>query len=248
MPSTLLNDSELLSYIKQGKLLRAKDDDTEFQNIIEAGRPIRSCVRNGKEQKCMSYGISSNGYDTRLGTTFKTFVQPLRNGQSINYRDVQFNHDVHSADFYDQTKFNAFKLSEDGPVYSPNVIDPLNFNENFLVEEKVNQDGVYVIRPMSYALGHTVEIFDMTDDAISVCLGKSTYARSGLIVNVTPIEPGFIGQVTLEFFNATHMPIILRANQGICQFLFFRGKRPDFTYADRGGKYQNQDGVTPPRS
>lgn len=124
------------------------------------------------------------------------------------------------------------------------VIDPLNFQE----KAYVNTDGPWcVIPPNSYILGRTVEYFTMPQDVVSICLGKSTYARCGIAVNVTPIEPGWEGHVTLEISNQTPLPIKVYANMGICQFLFLRGFRPNETYSDKGGKYMGQQGITPPR-
>lgn len=108
--------------------------------------------------------------------------------------------------------------------------------------------GALIIPPHGFALGHTVETFSIPRDVLVICLGKSTYARCGLIVNVTPLEPGWSGQVTLELHNTTPYPIAVYPGEGICQFLFLRGaKEPATSYADRGGKYQGQRGVTLPR-
>lgn len=124
------------------------------------------------------------------------------------------------------------------------VIDPLDFKEDAYVAK----EGPFcVIPPNSYILGHTVEYFTMPEDVVSICLGKSTYARCGIAVNVTPIEPGWEGHVTLEISNQTPLPIKVYANMGICQFLFFRGFRPNETYADKNGKYMGQQGITPAR-
>ena len=93
-------------------------------------------------------------------------------------------------------------------------------------------------------LGRTVEVFDIPRDVMVLCVGKSTYARSGAIINVTPIEAGFKGNVVIEISNATPLPLKVYANMGIAQFIFFRGEPCETSYADRGGKYQNQQGVT----
>lgn len=124
------------------------------------------------------------------------------------------------------------------------VIDPLDFRE----DAYVTKTGPWcVIPPNSYILGTTIETFYMPQEGVSVCLGKSTYARAGIAINVTPIEPGFVGQVTLEISNQTPLPIKVYANMGICQFLFFKGLRPLVTYSDKKGKYMGQKGITPPR-
>ena len=125
------------------------------------------------------------------------------------------------------------------------VIDPKNFSDESFVERKTD---VCIIPPNSFALARTVEYFRIPRDTLVICLGKSTYARCGIIVNVTPLEPEWEGHVTLEFSNTTPLPAKIYANEGACQFLFLRGEDAcDISYADRGGKYQGQRGVTLPR-
>ena len=125
------------------------------------------------------------------------------------------------------------------------IVDPKNFDENSFVERKKD---VCIIPPNSFVLCRTVEYFKIPNDVLVICLGKSTYARCGLIVNVTPLEPGWEGQVTLEISNTTPLPAKIYANEGICQFLFYKGDSPcEVTYADRAGKYMGQRGVTLPR-
>lgn len=105
-----------------------------------------------------------------------------------------------------------------------------------------------ILPPGGFLLGHTVETFRMPRDLVAVCVGKSTHARCALLVNVTPIESGFAGQITIEISNLGHRPVILRAGQGVAQFLFLRTAGPvHTTYADRKGKYQDQSGVVTPR-
>lgn len=128
-------------------------------------------------------------------------------------------------------------------------IDPKRLDENCLVDAKIRTDvdgaKYVVLPPNSYLLGHTVEYFRMPRDVIAVCLGKSTYARAGVLVNVTPIEPGWEGNVVIEVGNSTGLPVRIYLNEGISQFLFFKGDRPcTVSYGDRGGKYQGQTGVT----
>jgi dCTP deaminase len=122
------------------------------------------------------------------------------------------------------------------------MIDPLNPDPDCFIDH----EGEYcIIPPNSYILGHTVETFDIPRDILVVCLGKSTYARLAAIVNVTPIEPGFKGQVVIEIANCSTLPLKVYANQGIAQFLFLKGDQPcEVSYADKNGKYQNQTGVT----
>ena len=104
-----------------------------------------------------------------------------------------------------------------------------------------------IIPPNSFALASTIEKFKIPEDVLVICLGKSTYARCGIIVNVTPLEPGWTGHVTLEFSNTTPLPAKIYANEGACQFLFLRGEEaPKLSYADKKGKYMKQQGVTLP--
>jgi dCTP deaminase len=125
------------------------------------------------------------------------------------------------------------------------IVDPKNFSNDSFVKRKTD---VCIIPPNSFALARTVETFKIPRDVLVVCLGKSTYARCGLIVNVTPLEPEWQGQVTLEISNTTPLPAKVYANEGIAQFLFFRGASVcETSYADRAGKYMNQQGVTLPR-
>jgi len=127
------------------------------------------------------------------------------------------------------------------------VIDPKGFDERIFVDVRATE-GYVIIPPNSFVLGRTVERFRIPRDVLVVCVGKSTYARCGILVNVTPLEPEWEGHVTLEFSNTTPLPAKLYANEGACQFLFFRGSSPCKTsYSDRKGKYQGQTGVTPPR-
>lgn len=140
------------------------------------------------------------------------------------------------------------RCSEDFKIFT-NVdnalVDPKNFSEQSFVDR--TQD-ICVIPPNSFVLTHTVEYFRIPSDVLVVCLGKSTYARCGLIVNVTPLEPGWEGHVTLEISNTTPLPARVYANEGIAQFLFFKGSSPcETSYADRSGKYMGQRGVTLPR-
>ena len=126
------------------------------------------------------------------------------------------------------------------------VVDPKNFSNQSFVERKTD---ICIIPPNSFALTRTVEYFKIPKDVLVICLGKSTYARCGLIVNVTPLEPGWEGHVTLEISNTTPLPAKVYANEGLCQFLFFKGSSPcEVNYADRAGKYMGQTGVTLPRT
>ncbi len=125
------------------------------------------------------------------------------------------------------------------------IVDPKDFSNNSFVTRKTD---ICIIPPNSFALARTVETFKVPRDVLVVCLGKSTYARCGLIVNVTPLEPEWEGQVTLEISNTTPLPAKVYANEGIAQFLFFKGDTIcETSYADRAGKYMGQKGVTLPK-
>lgn len=125
------------------------------------------------------------------------------------------------------------------------IIDPLKMSDDCYVDR---QGEFCIIPPNSYILGHTIETFDIPRDVIAVCVGKSTYARAGIAINVTPIEPGFKGQVVIEIANQTPLPAKVYAGMGIAQFLFYQSDEPcEVSYADRDGKYQNQKGITTAR-
>jgi dCTP deaminase len=125
------------------------------------------------------------------------------------------------------------------------VIDPKNFDPRSFVDV---QAEVCIVPPNSFALARTIEYFRIPRDVLTVCLGKSTYARCGIIVNVTPFEPEWEGHVTLEISNTTPLPAKIYANEGIAQVLFFQGDEPcETSYADKKGKYLKQRGVTLPR-
>lgn len=147
---------------------------------------------------------------------------------------------------YDVTLAEEFKVFSN---LNAAIINPKKFNsEANLVDAKLMQDEkgakYVVLPPNSYLLGRTREYFRMPRDVLAIALGKSTYARVGVAVNVTPIEPGFHGNVVIEVANQTTSPIMIFANEGISQFVFFRGEPCQTSYADRGGKYQGQTGVT----
>ena len=140
------------------------------------------------------------------------------------------------------------RVSEEFKIFTnvtSEIVDPKDFKStNF-----VTKNGpVCVIPPNSFALARTVERFKIPKDIMVICLGKSTYARCGIIVNVTPLEPGWEGHVTLEFSNTTPLPAKIYANEGVAQFIFLKGNEvPEVTYADRNGKYMGQTGVTLPK-
>lgn len=143
---------------------------------------------------------------------------------------------------YDLRVSNEFKIFTN--VHSA-IVDPKNFASDSFVDFK---GDVCIIPPNSFALARSVEYFRIPRQVLTICLGKSTYARCGLIVNVTPFEPEWEGFVTLEISNTTPLPAKVYANEGLAQVLFFEADAPcDQSYADKKGKYQGQTGVTPPR-
>lgn len=142
---------------------------------------------------------------------------------------------------YDVRCSNEFKIFTN---INSSIVDPKNFDSNSFVD--VVSD-VCIIPPNSFALARTVEYFKIPRSVLTVCLGKSTYARCGIIVNVTPLEPEWEGHVTLEFSNTTPLPAKIYANEGVAQMLFFESDEVcEVSYLDRSGKYQGQRGVTLP--
>jgi len=162
-------------------------------------------------------------------------VKEADGGRLISYGTSSYGYDVRCAD-----EFKVFTN-----IHSATV-DPKSFDENSFVDVK---GDVCVIPPNSFALARTIEYFRIPRTVLTVCLGKSTYARCGIIVNVTPLEPEWEGHVTLEFSNTTTLPAKIYANEGVAQMLFFESDEPcKISYRDRGGKYQGQQGVTLPRA
>jgi dCTP deaminase len=152
----------------------------------------------------ISYGLSSYGYDIRVGHDFKVFTN------------------VRTA-----------------------IVDPKNFDPRSFIDYR---GDVCIIPPNSFALAASVEYMKIPRDVLCICVGKSTYARCGIITNVTPLEPGWEGHITLEISNTTTLPAKIYAGEGLVQVLFFQSDEPcEVTYADRGGKYQGQQGVTIPK-
>ncbi|MGD8976104.1 MAG: dCTP deaminase [Gammaproteobacteria bacterium] len=126
------------------------------------------------------------------------------------------------------------------------IVDPKGFDQDSFVDVA---GDVCIIPPNSFALARTIEYFRIPRSVLTICLGKSTYARCGIIVNVTPLEPEWEGHVTLEFSNTTTLPARIYANEGVAQMLFFESDETcEVSYKDRGGKYQGQIGVTLPRA
>ncbi len=162
------------------------------------------------------------------------FVERQQRDGVISYGLSSYGYDARVAD-----EFKVFTN-----VHSA-VVDPKNFSDTSFVDMKTD---CCIIPPNSFALARTVEYFRIPRDVLVICLGKSTYARCGIIVNVTPLEPEWEGHVTLEFSNTTPLPAKIYANEGACQFLFLQGNEPcEVSYGDRAGKYMGQRGVTLPR-
>ena len=170
--------------------------------MIEPFEPDQ--IRQKDNQRIVSYGTSSYGYDIRCSDEFKLF-----------------------------TNINS------------TIVDPKNFDSNSFIDVK---SDVCIIPPNSFALARTVEYFRIPRNILTICLGKSTYARCGIIVNVTPFETEWEGFVTLEFSNTTPLPAKIYANEGVAQVIFFESDEVcETSYKDRGGKYQGQHGVTLPK-
>ncbi len=163
-----------------------------------------------------SYGLSSFGYDIRLGNVFRFF-----NPANIVNRNLEI------------------KCVRD--AIEPNVIDPVNFNENLTSRHELREDECIIMPPHSFMLGVSKERIKLSNEFTAICMEKSTLARCGLCVTVTPLEAGWEGYVTLELSNKTDSPIKLTPGMGICQVLFIRGTEPcEVSYGDRSGKYQDQ--------
>ena len=157
------------------------------------------------------------------------------NGRIISYGTSSYGYDVRCAD-----EFKVFTN------INSSMVDPKNFDDQSFVDIK---SEVCTIPPNSFALARTVEYFRIPRKVLTLCLGKSTYARCGIIVNVTPLEPEWEGHVTLEFSNTTSLPAKIYANEGVAQFIFLESDEMcETSYKDRDGKYQGQKGVTLPKT
>ncbi len=168
----------------------------------------------------------------------KNMIDPFVDGQKrqgvISYGLSSYGYDARVSE-----EFKIFTNVDNA------LVDPKNFSATSFVERNTE---VCIIPPNSFALARTVEYFKIPRDVLVICLGKSTYARCGIIVNVTPLEPEWEGHVTLEFSNTTPLPAKIYANEGACQFLFLKGDSLcEVSYADRAGKYMKQKGVTLPK-
>jgi dCTP deaminase len=189
----------------EDRQIRYPDYVSYADSCERAGRPPLERRFWEEQNRVISYGVSSYGYDVRCADEFKVF-----------------------------TNINS------------SIIDPKNFDEKSFVDVK---SDVCIIPPNSFALARTVEWFKIPRNVLTICLGKSTYARCGIIVNVTPLEPEWEGHVTLEFSNTTTLPAKIYANEGVAQMLFLESDEDcEVSYKDRKGKYQGQRGVTLPRA
>lgn len=162
-------------------------------------------------------------------------VREVEGRRVISFGTSSYGYDVRCA--------NEFKIFTN---INSAIVDPKAFDESSFVDV---QGDVCIIPPNSFALARTVEFFRIPRSVLTICLGKSTYARCGIIVNVTPLEPEWEGHVTLEFSNTTPLPAKIYANEGVAQMLFFESDEVcEMSYADRAGKYQGQLGVTLPKT
>ncbi|HBY55650.1 MAG TPA: dCTP deaminase [Coxiellaceae bacterium] len=162
-------------------------------------------IKVENNERLISYGLSSYGYDVRSADEFKIFTN------------------IKAA-----------------------VVDPKNFDRDSFVDIK---SEICIIPPNSFVLARTVEYFKIPRSVLVICLGKSTYARCGIIVNVTPLEPEWEGHITLEFSNTTSLPAKIYANEGVAQLIFLEASEEcEVSYKDRKGKYQGQTGVTLPKT
>lgn len=163
----------------------------------------------------------------------KVQVREASGKKVLSYGTSSYGYDVRCA--------RSFKIFTN---INSAIVDPKNFDANSFVDI---ESDVCIIPPNSFALAHTVEYFKIPRNVLAICLGKSTYARCGIIVNVTPLEPEWEGHVTLEFSNTTNLPAKIYANEGVAQMLFLESDEVcETSYKDRGGKYQKQRGVTLP--
>ncbi|MCA9297600.1 MAG: dCTP deaminase [Phycisphaerales bacterium] len=181
--------------------------DTQIRELVRIDPFEEGTKRPGQ----VSYGVSSYGYDVRVGPRFKIFTPTHPTGGIA-------------------------------------IVDPKRFTDDLFVDVDASETGHVIVPPNSFALCETIEYFEIPRDVLVLCVGKSTYARCGLIVNVTPLEPEWCGKVTLEISNTTPLPARIYANEGIAQFIFLKADRVcAMSYADKSGKYQHQDGLTLPR-
>ena len=196
------------------------------------GMPLGAIIMSIKSDRWISKMVTEMGmiepFEGRQ-------IKDVSGNKVISYGVSSYGYDVRCAD--------EFKIFTN--VHSKTV-DPKNFDSDAFVD--ISGDFC-VIPPNSFALARTVEYFRIPRTVLTICLGKSTYARCGIIVNVTPLEPEWEGHVTLEFSNTTNLPAKIYANEGVAQMVFFESDDYcEISYADRAGKYQRQRGVTLPKA
>ena len=183
-------------------------------------------------------GIKADRWIKRMALEhgmIEPFVDTQSRAGVVSFGVSSYGYDIRVAD-----EFKVFTN------INTTVIDPKKFDPRSFVDLKAD---VCIVPPNSFALARTIEYFRIPRDVLTVCLGKSTYARCGIIVNVTPFEPEWEGTATLEISNTTPLPAKIYANEGIAQVLFFQSDEPcETSYRDRGGKYQGQTGVTLPKA
>ena len=182
-------------------------------------------------------GIKADRWIKRMAlehAMIEPFVETQTRAGVVSYGVSSYGYDIRVAD-----EFKVFTN-----IYNT-LVDPKDFDPKSFVDIKAD---VCIIPPNSFALARTIEYFRIPRDILTICLGKSTYARCGIIVNVTPFEPEWEGHVTIEISNTTPLPGKIYANEGACQFLFLQGSEPcETSYRDKAGKYQGQRGVTLPK-
>ena len=203
--------------------------DTQIRELIGIEPFQEAHKRPGR----ISYGVSSYGYDVRVGSRFKIFTPTPASGGVAIVDPKHFNDDFMVEVDVESEKRKAKSANQDFDFTRPKTQDP----------------GLFVIiPPNSFALCETIETFKIPRDVLVLCIGKSTYARCGLIVNVTPLEPEWRGKVTLEISNTTPLPAKVYANEGIAQLIFLTADEVcAVSYADKAGKYQDQAGLTLPK-
>lgn len=179
-------------------------------------------------------------FSTQVKKEIIKIDDPDVRGEQVAYKPViSYGCSSHGYDIRIGNKFKIFSN------INSTVVDPKNFSADNFVDF---EGDVCIIPPNSFVLASSMEYFNMPDDVSGLVLGKSTYARCGISCLATPLEPGWSGNVTLEFANTTPLPVMLYANEGAAQVQFHKSNsRPDVTYADRGGKYQDQVGITLPK-
>ena len=186
--------------------------------------------------------IKSDDWIQRMANTHK-MIDPFEEGQireNLGQKVISFGTSSYGYDIRCAREFKIFTN------INSSIVDPKEFDENNFIDV---ENDICIIPPNSFALARTVEYFRIPRDVLTICLGKSTYARCGIIVNVTPLEPEWEGHITLEFSNTTPLPAKIYANEGVAQVIFLQASDPcSISYADRKGKYQGQKGVTLPRA